>query len=276
MLLARRVDPLREEGLLPGRQPREPLLPDGGDHLARGVDADEGETGPSREEEDLPVVVPVVSPVLEPAGRLEEPLLVEPAGVPLVEDLLLGRREHLEADDDLAARPLQLLERPELDAVEVHVRVALADEEEPDPGEPRRQVGVREGQHLRGEHAGVRGTGLSHGHGRNGHARRHLHRGQQGVEASQRRRVDGDADHGTGRQRGDHARKMGGGARADNEHLYAPARRLRDQPMHARGRPVSRRHGHLARDAKFTQDVDRAFHDRGVGIGTHQDQNLDL
>src|SRR5262245_59665594 len=67
---------------------------------------------------------------------------------------------------------------------------------------------------LRRQDGGILGTAAADRHRRDRHARGHLHGGEERVEPLERARRAGDADHGDRRVRRDHARQVGGCARA--------------------------------------------------------------
>ena len=149
MLGALRVDALGHERLLLGSQRLEALRAHGLHHVARHVDPEHPDPLLAREQEDVPVVVPVVAPAPIPVRLGEKRRLRELlVGAPAVEPRLLrrGRGVHLEPHQHLAAARVQLLDHPKLHAVELHVGVAFADEDERHAvetcGELRRRDGV--------------------------------------------------------------------------------------------------------------------------------------
>ena len=138
------VDARRQHGLLLRREGLVALRPHRLHDRPRHVHPEHPDPALAREEEDVAVVVPVVAPVLVPVGLLQERLLGEGlVGVPPVEPLLLGHRVHLEADEDLAAALVKLLDDAQLDLVELDVGVALADEQDLDAVEARGELGRR-------------------------------------------------------------------------------------------------------------------------------------
>ena len=86
----------RQKSLLRRPESVDPLPADGRDDLRRDVDAEELHAVVSREEENLPVIAPVVAPVTKPAGPLDELRLAGPSRGPVIEGLLHIRRKHLE------------------------------------------------------------------------------------------------------------------------------------------------------------------------------------
>ena len=135
-----RVDLRRNVSGLLRRQAREALLAHRRDDLPWSIDGEERKAAVPGEEEDVAVVEPVVAPAPVPPRGLQELLLGEPAGRPVLEGRLRGVRVHLEADRDLPPGAHELLEDAPLDAVRVHVGVALSDQEQPHAFEPPRQL----------------------------------------------------------------------------------------------------------------------------------------
>ncbi len=127
-----------------GRQSPEALLAHGRDDVPGRVDGDHPQPVVAGEKKDIAVVEPVVAPIPVPPRDREEFVLGESAGAPVVEGFLLRVRKHLEADRDLPPRSMELFDHAPLDAVGVHVGVALAHDHEPRGGEPPGQVGRRQ------------------------------------------------------------------------------------------------------------------------------------
>ena len=72
--------------------------------------------------------------------------------------------------------------------------------------------GIAQGEDLCGQPGGVARAGLVQRHGGHREAGRHLHRGEQGVHAAERRGRHRNADHGLCRARGHRSRTVGGHA----------------------------------------------------------------
>ena len=123
------LDVGRNVGGLLGREVREPLLANCRDYLPRRVDRGDRHAGLTREEKDVAVVVPVISPVLVPARLLDEGALGELAGVPGVERSLRGVWVHLDPDEHAAAGPLEGAQHLQLHAMELDRRVRFADQQ---------------------------------------------------------------------------------------------------------------------------------------------------
>ena len=133
----------RQQRALLGRERLEAFRSRGLHHLARHVHSEQPDPVLAREQEDVPVVVPVIAPAPVPVRSGQERLLVEPlVRAPAVQPLLLGRgrRIHLQAHEHLAPSLVELLDHAQLHAVELGVRVALAHEHEPHAVEPCREL----------------------------------------------------------------------------------------------------------------------------------------
>ena len=70
--------------------------------------------------------------------------------------------------------------------------------------------------------------------------------------------------------------QVSGCAGSDDKQLDATIGRLSNEPHHALGGSMGGGNGHLGRNAKFVQRVNRRLHDRRVRIGTHQNQNVNV
>ena len=133
---------------------------------------------------------------------------------------------------------------------------------------------VAQRQNLRREHAGVRRAGLADRYRRDRHAGRHLNGRQQRVEPVQCGRVDWNADDRLRHVRRDDTAEVRGGAGTDDEDAHAARAGLGQQPHDALRRAVRRGDGHLDGDAELLQHIDSALHDRGIVLGTHENENL--
>ena len=84
--------------------------------------------------------------MLVPAAEVEEPVFGQEAIGPVIEALLRGVGEHLQADEERSPGLLELLEQAELRLVDLHRGVLLAEEDQPDAGQAPGDLG--RGQHV--------------------------------------------------------------------------------------------------------------------------------
>ncbi len=125
--------------------------------------------------------------------------------------------------------------------------------------------GIMGRQHGHGEQRGVGGAGFADGEGGDRNAARHLHDGQQRIEALQMLRRHRHAEHRHDGLGGQHARQMGRAAGAGDDGLEA-ARLCRGGVVEEQIRRAMRRNdARLVGHAELLEHLRRRLHDGPVG-----------